>query len=145
VKVYLDTSVLVAALLEDHPQHARAVALLLSAADGKSRACVAAHGLVELYSVLTRTPFVPRIHPAEARQMIERSVLPRVDVVALTAVEYRQVICDCADSGVSGGAVCDAIHLRAARKAGCERICTLNVRDFRALAAEDLQDRIGAP
>ena len=29
--------------------------------------------------------------------MIERSVLPRVDVIALTAAEYRQVVNDCAD------------------------------------------------
>ncbi|MCX6638221.1 MAG: PIN domain-containing protein, partial [Acidobacteria bacterium] len=91
MKIYLDTSVLVAALVEDHPHHAPAVAVLLPAKSESARAFISAHGLAELYAVLTRTPFTPRIHPAEARQMIERSVLPRAGVIALTAAEYRQV------------------------------------------------------
>ena len=64
---------------------------------------------------------------------------------ALTAAEYRQVVNDCADGDFTGGLVYDAIHLRSARKAGCERLYTLNVREFRALAAEDFLDRICAP
>ncbi|MDP3000632.1 MAG: hypothetical protein Q8N47_24325 [Bryobacterales bacterium] len=31
--------------------------------------------------------------------MIERSVLPLVDVIALTAAEYRQVMKECAEGG----------------------------------------------
>ena len=145
MKIYLDTSVLVAALVEDHPHHAPAVAVLLPAKSERGHAFVSAHGLAELYAVLTRTPFTPRIHPAEARQMIERSVLPRAGVIALTAAKYRQVVNECADGGFTGGVVSDAIHLRSARKAGCERLYTLNVSDFRALAAEDFLDRICAP
>jgi predicted nucleic acid-binding protein len=145
MKVCFDTSVLVAALVEDHPHNAPASTALLSAKGKKIQACVSAHALAELYSVLTRAPFTPPIYPAEVRQMIEQTVLPLVDVVALSAAEYRQVISECADAGWTGGAIYDAIHIRAARKAGCDQLYTFNVKHFRALAGDDFHDRITAP
>jgi len=145
VNVFLDTSVLVAALVQDHPHHGPAVALLVATKAKEIQACISAHALAELYAVLTRTPFSPPIYPAEARQMIEQTVLPLADVVALSATEYRRVMAECADAGWTGGAIYDAIHLRAARKAGCERLYTFNVRHFRALASEEFRGRISAP
>jgi hypothetical protein len=76
--------------------------------------------------------------------MIEQTILPSVDMVALSSAEYRRVVSDCADAGWTGGAIHDAVHIRAARKSGCERLYTFNVRHFRALAP-DLQNRIAAP
>lgn len=145
MKVSFDTSVLVAALVEDHPHHAPAASVLLSAKGKKIHACVSAHALAELYAVLTRAPFTPPIYPAEVRQMIEQTILPIVEVVALSAAEYRQVITECAGAGWTGGAIYDSIHIRAARKAGCDRLYTFNVRHFRALASDDFQGRISAP
>ena len=46
--------------------------------------------------------------------------------------------------GVRGGAVYDWLHLAAARKAGAERVITLNLRDFQALARPG-DPRIKAP
>lgn len=145
MKVCFDTSVLVAALVEDHPHNAPAASALLSAKSKRIHAIVSAHGLAELYAVLTRAPFTPPIYPAEVRQMIKQSLLPLVEVVALSAAEYRQVIADCAEAGWTGGAIYDAIHIRAARKGGCERLYTLNVKHFRAIAPDDFQDCISAP
>ncbi|MEO7650862.1 MAG: PIN domain-containing protein [Bryobacteraceae bacterium] len=109
MKVCFDTSVLVAALVEDHPHNAPAASLLLSAKGKKIQACVSAHTLAELYAVLTRAPFTPSIYPAEVRHMIEQTVLPLVDVVALSGSEYRQVIAECVGSGWTGGTIYDAI------------------------------------
>jgi len=76
--------------------------------------------------------------------MIEQTILPLVSLVTLSAAEYRQAVAECANGGWAGGAIHDAVHLRAARKAECERIYTFNVKHFRALAP-DLQGRISAP
>ena len=145
MKVYFDTSVLVAAVVEDHPQHGPASDVLLAARGKRSRGFISAHSLAEFYSVLTRTPFEPRIHPSEAWQMLEQDILAYVDVTALTAVEYRQVIRECVGKGWTGGVVYDALHMRCAQKAGCERLYTLNLRDFRLLAPEGFRERVCSP
>ena len=49
-----------------------------------------------------------------------------------------------AESGWIGERIYDALHLRCAKKAACDRIYTFNVRPFQQLAP-DLADRIGAP
>jgi hypothetical protein len=43
-----------------------------------------------------------------------------------------------------GGRIYDALHLRRARQAACDRVYTFNVRHFQQLAP-DLAGRIGAP
>jgi predicted nucleic acid-binding protein len=145
VKVYLDTSVLVAAVLEDHPHYAPAAALLQSVRGKEVQAVTSAHTLAEFYAVLTRAPFSPRVHPAEAWQILEENILAHVQVFALDADQYRQLIHECAQQGCIGGAVYDAIHLRTAQAASCERLYTFNVRDFRELAPEAFRARVCAP
>lgn len=141
MKVYFDTNVLVAAALEGHPHHVPAAAILRKVHRGEIEASISAHGLAELYSVLTRAPLVPPVYPSEAWRILERNVLPHFDVIPLSGAEYKSTLRGCADAGWTGGRVYDALHLTAARKAHCERICTFNVRHFRELAP-DLADRI---
>lgn len=145
MRSYIDTNVLVAACVEDHPHYPPAFDLVKRVKNGEMEACIAAHGLAELYSVLTRAPFRPRVHPAEAGRLLEDNLLPHLELVTLSAEDYRDVLNACAAAGLIGGVVFDALHLRAARKAGCDRIYTFNVRDFRALASDDLQEKITAP
>ena len=76
--------------------------------------------------------------------MIEDNVLERFEIVTLTAKEYQQTIHDCALQGWSGGRIYDALQLKAARKANCERIYTFNVRHFQQMAP-DLSSRIVSP
>jgi predicted nucleic acid-binding protein len=103
-----------------------------------------AHGLSEMYSVLTKTPFVPRISPNEAWQLLSDRVLDKFEIVHLTTEEHIGVIRRSSHDGWSGGRIFDALHLQAARKTQCERIYTFNVRHFRQLAP-DLADIIVAP
>lgn len=105
---------------------------------------IAAHGLAEMYSVLTRTPFQPRITPAEAWHHIQENVLPRFEIESLARGDYSRVIKDCAAQGWGGGRIFDALHIATARKANCSRIYTFDVAHFRQLAP-DLLDRILAP
>jgi len=142
---YFDTSVFVAAAVGRHPHNGSALAALEEALGRKHTAYVSAHGLAEVYSVLTRTPFKPPLYPAEAWQIIEKMILPHIELVTLTPKEYQEVVRQCALSGWIGGKVHDAIHLRCAQKIRFDRLYTFNVRDFRAMAPDDLQSRIVAP
>lgn len=145
MRAYLDTNILVAASVQGHPHHSPAFALVESVKTGSIRGCVSTHGLAEYYSVLTRAPFSPRVHPADAGRFLEENVLPWFDVVEILTDDYCAVLRSCAVGGLIGGIVFDALHLHCARKSECDRIYTFNVRDFRAIAPKDLEDKITAP
>jgi predicted nucleic acid-binding protein len=144
VKAYLDTNVLVAASVQEHQHHLQAFELLKAVREGALKGCISTHGLAEFYSVLTRAPFVPRVHPVEAGRFLDDNVLPYFELSSPSAADYKNVLRSCAASGVIGGRVFDALHLFCAQKAGCDRIYTFNVRDFRTLAP-DLTGKISAP
>mgnify|MGYP001164593724 CR=1 FL=1 len=144
MKVYLDTNVLVAASVEAHPHHLQAFDLVKAVRDRACEGCVSTHGLAEFYSVLTRAPFVPRIHPVEAGRLLDLNILPYFELIALSVVDYKAILRSCADAGLVGGVIFDVLHLHSAQKARCERIYTFNVKDFRALAPAELADKIAA-
>ena len=130
MKALFDTSVLVAASVEGHPMHRRALPWLKRARSGEVELHVAAHSLAETYAVLTALPIRPRISPTTAARIIRENIEKSAKLVALTASEYRGVIHDLAVLGVSGGVVYDAIIARSAAKAGVECLLTLNPDDF---------------
>lgn len=131
MRILLDTSVLVAAMVEGHPFHAVALPWLQRVQQKTETGRVAAHSLAELYAVLTRLPVHPHISPPLAVQLIRRNVLAVCAVVALSENDYVALLDHLASVGVSGGAVYDAILLHAAHKAGVDQIVTLNESDFR--------------
>jgi len=145
VKAYLDTNVLVAASVQEHRHHVQAFDLVKRVKEGAFEGCISTHGLAEFYSVLTRAPFTPRVHPTEAGRFLDDNVLPHFELVALSANDYKLVLRSCAVSGLVGGLVFDALHLHSAQKAGCDRLYTFNVKDFRLLAPSSMADKIAAP
>lgn len=144
MKAYFDTTVLVAASVVGHPHHPQAVAAVRAVVNRKVSGYVSGHGLCELYAVLTRTPFNPPVHPTEAWKIISENVLAHFQVLTLTAGMYRAILQECTENGWIGGRIYDALHLRCAKKAACERIYTLDLRHFCQLAP-DLGNRICAP
>ena len=129
MKVLLDTSVLVSAMLSDHVQHAHSQPWLVQANAGAFDAVVSGHSLAELYAVLTRLPRTPRITPVEALQLIQANVASRT-VVTLSAHDYVKLIEELAQHGVAGGAVYDAVIAKAAELADVDLLLTLNVGHF---------------
>lgn len=113
-------------------------------ASGKQEGFISGHGLTEIYSVLTRTPFVPRFRPIDVCQILSEDILPVLQLVGLSNNDYRNIVTDCASLGFVSGRVHDLVHLRAAEKAGCERIYTFDVRGFQALVP-NLSSRILMP
>jgi predicted nucleic acid-binding protein len=134
VRSYLDTNVLVAASVEAHPHHVPAVEILKKIRARKIQGVVSTHLLAEMYAVLTRTPFIPRIHPVEAQRLIEVNALNACEVVALTAQQYREAIAEAATNGWGGGKVYDLLHVKAAVIAKCSRLYTFNTHEFRQLS-----------
>ena len=142
MKVLLDTSVLVAALVEPHPEHLRALPWF---SKGKSTELViSSHSIAELYAVLSTLPVSPRISPGLAWRLIRESVEPRVFIVPLSSHDYLATIKHMSDMGLSGGAVYEALIVKAAQKCGADRIVTFNMSDFKRVWPEGA-DRIFAP
>jgi predicted nucleic acid-binding protein len=144
MKALLDTTVLLAGMVEVHSMHARAQPWLERAKKRAIESCISSHALAELYSVLTTLPVKPRIPGTVAWQMIGENVLSVVQVVPLLAEDYAATLEKMVNLGISGGAVHDALHARAAEKARAGRLVTLNVDDFRRVWPEGV-DRIILP
>ena len=144
MKVLADTSVLVAAMVESHPEHERAFPWLRQAKQKRIELFVSTHTLAELYAVLTTLPVQPRLSPDTARRLIREDIESVASVVDLRSADYRQVLDDMSALGVSGGVIYDALAVRAARKANVDRLVTLNVADFRRVWP-DAGDIIRAP
>lgn len=136
---FLDTSVLVASLDPDEPAHERCGDLL---AEGKH--CIFVHALAETFSTLTGGARARRVDAAVAARLLEESILPFVQPVALTGRDVMAALNQAQDRGVRGGAVYDYLHLVAARKAGASQLLTLDRRHFEALARPG-DPAIGAP
>jgi predicted nucleic acid-binding protein len=145
MRLYFDTSVLVASALKSHVHHVAARAALEQVLGSENRGFVAAHGLAEFHAVLTRMPTAPPVYPGEAWPMRETNVLPHFTLIALAAKEYRDLLSECATQGWTGGGVYDALHLRSAQKANCEHIYTFSIRHFRELATAALRENIVSP
>jgi len=111
---------------------------------GRHSGAVSAHGLAETFSTLTRLPLSPAIHPAEAYLFIKETVLPHCEVVGLDAKDYLAVLESAAKAALRGGVLYDALQLRCAEKARCDRIYTFNHAHFVRLAPA-LHDRISQP
>lgn len=144
MKVLLDTSVLVAALVQSHPRHALALPWLGRVKAGELELVIAAHTLAELHAILTTLPVRPMISPETAGRLRDENLGEGTEVVALDADHYREVVRRMSDRGLAGGVVYDAVIARAAEVAGVERLVTLNEADFRRAWPEG-GDRITGP
>ncbi len=144
MKVYVDINVVIADTFADHIHHANAAQLFLHIRRSRWTPVLSAHGLAEIYTVLTGTPFNRRPTPLAVEQMLQENVLESFEIQALSRSDYIEAIRYCAAQGVTGGRIYDALHISAARKAGCSRIYTFNIQHFRQLAP-DLLNRIMAP
>lgn len=131
IRIIFDTSVLVAAVVEPHPLHSRALPWLTRAKAGEFGFLVASHTLAELYAVLTTLPTSPRISPGTAWRLVYENVEGFAKVVSLSSSDYRSTIKQMAELGLAGGAVYDALIARAAQKSGIDCLLTFNLDDFK--------------
>ena len=145
MKIFLDTSVLIASVLEKHPSHTPAFAVLERVQNGRDEGFVSAHSLAEMYSVLTKLPVPFRHSPEQALLSIEENVLQHFKISTLTGNDYIALIREAALAGIQGGAIYDAVLLKSAGKMEPDRIYTLNLRHFEAIAKKEQRSLLCAP
>ncbi len=131
-----DTTCMVATVCAWHDSH-QACANEVIERQGE-KMMLAAHSLVEAYSVLTRLPRGRRLSPSDAMRIINRSFISRGEVVSLNSEEYVEFLRRMSDQAVSGGQVYDALIVACAVKAKVGLLLTLNARHFLPLTGPNL-------
>jgi predicted nucleic acid-binding protein len=144
MRILVDTSVMVAGIVQAHPGHTRALPWLAGARNGEHECVFSCHSLLELFAVLTSLPLHPRIRPDLAHRLIVENIESSMEAVELSAADYRSVLGEVKALGLTGGIVYDALIAFAAHKAKVDRLLTFNVSDFKRVWPE-CADRIIAP
>ena len=139
VRTLFDTSVLVPALVDQLENHEAALRALKDYTTGGNSAYCSAHALAETYATVSALPIDPSVSPAQAQFLIQEAVVQRMEVVPLTARDYRSVIRDVAAKELRSGAVYDALHVHCARKERVHQILTYNLSDFRRFRLDGIQ------
>lgn len=141
MKVAFDTSVLLAAVVDAHPHHARASWWMRTRR--KLVRTASWHAYAEVWAVLTTLPIEPRITGDVASAVLER-LRRTVDFVVPRSATYPAAVARCNARGLRSGAVYDALHLVTAETEGADLLLTFNIEDFLRLAEPD-GPRILAP
>ena len=134
MRVLLDTSCLIAAVMPQHEHHAATVADLSRRRTAGQQFVMAAHAVTEAYAVLTRLPPPHRLAPEDALAVLDRN-WGKADTIALTAAESWRALREYASAGVSGGRIYDGLIAHCARKGRAAEILTWNVRHFDAASS----------
>jgi predicted nucleic acid-binding protein len=131
VSVFLDTSVIVAGLIDFGPASAPAQNILHAVAQETVKgAATAWHCCLEFYSVSTRLPPEYRLSPADACRLLEEEVLTRFAVHELPAGDRAKLLRAAVQDGAAGGRIYDSHIAEVARAAGAIVIVTDNRRHF---------------
>lgn len=144
VSVFLDTSVILAGLIDFGPQSSPAQSVLSAVADKRlTNVGTAWHCCLEFFSVATRLPPEYRVGPADAAMLLEQEVFARMEVHDLPAAERRSLLRSAAHDAVAGGRIYDANIAEIARAAGAAVVVTDNRRHF--LSALRYEMRVETP
>jgi predicted nucleic acid-binding protein len=143
MRVLLDPSVLVPALVPALSQHEKAAPHLAAVHRGETTLVISGHALAECYSSLTALPVSPAVTPGQARRLIEENVAEAADeIVGLGGPEYLRGLQRMTDLGLEGGAVYDALHVLCAENASADELRTFNGADFRRMPPEGSTDLV---
>ncbi len=121
----VDTSVLVAALDGEDPDHEVCRRLLLL-----EKLQARPHTLSEAFCTLTGGRLAIRISPKDAACILRQQIAPRLRLIELTEAELLDAFDESQHRGVRGGAIYDFLHLVTARKARARKLFTLDIDDF---------------
>lgn len=129
--IFLDTSVLIPAFIESHPNHRICSILIKKIVSDKLKGVTSSHAVLEFYSVLTKLPLKPRVLPNTASDIIETNITPHFRIVSLSESEYSSIIAKGSRYNIAGGGVYDLLHCEAAEKAKVKTLLTYNIKDFK--------------
>jgi predicted nucleic acid-binding protein len=144
MKVLFDTNVVVAAFINSHPAHNRALPWLQKAVKKQIEGLISVHSLIEIYSVITRLPLSPKISTDLALKLIKENILNSFKLITYSSGDYIDLLTSLEKNNISGGASYDGLILWAAVKSRADKIITLNVDDF-IRVSPGLVDKISEP
>lgn len=127
---FLDTSTLVGAVLESHPQHAAC----RQAVEQCDEPLSDAHALAETFATLTGFYKVPTAAAAEL--VLGLKAVVKIDPLSLE--DYDTAISEARQRGIMGGGIYDSLHATFARRKRAKRVITRNPSHF-AHAAPELE------
>ena len=130
MSVFLDTSVLLAGLVDFGPQSAPAQSVMHAVAEKRVTAATAWHCCLEFFSVATRLPAEFRLSPAEAARLLQDEVFARIAVHDLPPAGRESMLAAAARERVAGGRIYDAHIAEVARAADAAVVVTDNGRHF---------------
>jgi|ERR1051326_758770 predicted nucleic acid-binding protein len=125
---FLDTGIIVGALLETHPEHAAC----LSALEDSKGPFTNAHALAETFATLTGFYKVP----TEAAAELTLALCDSIEVDPLALADYQTSIREARSRGVMGGGVYDSLHATFARRKKAVQIITRNPSHFQHVAPD---------
>jgi predicted nucleic acid-binding protein len=138
--VFLDTSVLLAGLIDLGPANAQAQRVMDAIAQGRLRRVQTGwHCCLELYAVSTRLPPELRLAPSDALRLIETEILARFEMCQLPRQDIGTFLRSAAREGVAGGRIYDAHIAEIARLAGARTVVTDNRRHFTSLMRHEIR------
>jgi predicted nucleic acid-binding protein len=133
MKIFFDTSVLLAGMIEAHPRHGVSFSWLKRAKAREFAWGVSAHTLAELYATMTAIPSRPRITPEIARQLVHENIEKEAQVIPLSNSDYFEVIKNMSRLNLFGAVIYDGLIAHGATKFGADHLLTLNHNDFSRL------------
>lgn len=140
VAAFLDTSVLLAGLIDFGPQSAPAQSLMHAIAEQRiTSPATAWHCCLEFFSVATRLPPEYRISPGDAVRLLEEEVFARLTVHDLPASERIPMLRTAARDAIAGGRLYDAHIAEMARAVGAAVVVTDNRRHFVSALRYDMR------
>ncbi len=125
---FLDTGILVGAVLKSHPEHV----VCRAALEDSPRPFTNAHALAETFATLTGFYKVP----TEAAAELTLSLADSVAVEPLALADYETAIREARSRGVMGGGVYDSLHATFARRKQTVQIVTRNPSHFQHVAPD---------
>jgi predicted nucleic acid-binding protein len=144
MSVFLDTSVLLAGLVDLGPQSAPAQSLMHAVAEKRlTDVATAWHCCLEFFSVATRLPPEFRTSPADAALLLQEEIFDRMDVHELPPAARMPMLQAAARDRVGGGRIYDTHIAEVARSIDAEVVVTDNRKHF--LAALRYGIRIETP
>jgi predicted nucleic acid-binding protein len=140
VRIFLDTSVLLAGLVDFGPQSAPAQSLMHAIAEGRvTEPATAWHCCLEFFSVATRLPPEFRVAPADAVLLLQEEVFARMTVYDLPAGDRLAMLRAAAHDAIAGGRIYDAHIAEVARAISTSVVITDNRKHFMSALRYDMR------
>lgn len=125
---FLDTGILVGAVLKSHPEHAACLAVL----ESSKRPFTNAHALAETFATLTGFYKLP----TDAATDLTMGLRDALTVETLALADYETAIREARSRGVMGGGIYDSLHATFARRKKAWQIITRNPSHFHHVAPD---------